>query len=145
MEGGRDGDKKLFQICWKWDMYKLGVYIYIYIYIWAVYLSLKLQNHKGFGIRWSWRDAKKISKLPSSRGLQKNHAHLQFYKRFPCKLKMLWVWFWLNFKITLVREYPVEQNFEQFWASIPNQTSQVKQARQHASQATQASRANQAS
>ena len=55
---------------------------------------------------WSWGVAKKISKLPSWRGLQKNHAQLRFYKGFPCKLKIEWVCVWLNFKITLVRGYP---------------------------------------
>ena len=36
---------------------------------------------------WSLGVAKKISKLPSRRGLQKNHAQLQFYKRIPCNWK----------------------------------------------------------
>ena len=75
-----------------------------------MYLSLHLQNHIGFEFRTSWRVAKKISKLPSWRGLQKNHAQLQFYKGFPCKLKVVWVWVWQNLKITLVRGHQVSQS-----------------------------------
>ena len=44
-------------------------------------MILQLQNHMGFGIRWSWRVSKKNSKLPSWRGLQKNHAQLQHFPR----------------------------------------------------------------
>ena len=43
----------------------------------------------GFRFGSSWGVAKKISKLPSWRGLQQNHARLQFYKGFPCKLGSL--------------------------------------------------------
>ena len=104
----------------------------------TVYLSLQLQNHMEFGIRWSWRVSKKISKLPSWRGLQKNHAQLQFSTRFPCKLKMSWVWVWPNFEITLVRgshELLMDQK-----ASKQCNKQQIKQ-----NQANQASLANQAS
>ena len=92
-----------------------------------MYLSLHLQNHKGFRFGSSWGVVEKISKLPSWRGLQKNHAQLQFKQGFPCKLKMSWVWMWSNFKITLVRgphEYPIEQSKQTVKAKSSCQSQQ---------------------
>ena len=76
-------------------------------------MILQLQNHMGFRFGSSWGVAKKISKLPSWRGLLKNHAHLQFTKNCP----VIWKFHEFgsgetNFKITLVRnshEHPNEQ------------------------------------
>ena len=70
-------------------------------------MILQLQNQISLKVWSSWGVTEKISKLPCWRGLQKNHAQLQFYKGFPCKLKILWVWVWQNFKITLVRGHQV--------------------------------------
>ena len=68
-----------------------------------MYLSLQLQNHKGHGFRLSWRVAKKISKLPSWRGLQKNHTQLQ---HFPGK-SLLKFFRKRNFKIMARQSYPL--------------------------------------
>ena len=67
--------------------------------------------------------AKKISKLPSRRGLQKNHAQLQFYKGFPCKLKMLTK----NIASMWFKSQP-SANHVCPWASKPCKSSKQRQA-----------------
>ena len=48
-------------------------------------MILQLQNQMGSKVWSSWGVAKKNSELHSWRGLQKNHAQLQFKQGFPCK------------------------------------------------------------
>ena len=53
---------------------------------------MQLQNHMGLQVWSSWRGGtKKISKLPTFRGLQKNHAQLpKHYARMAVSVKKLY-------------------------------------------------------
>ena len=50
-------------------------------------MSLQLQNHMGSKIWSSWGLVEQISKTPSRRGLQKNHAQLLFFQSVDDKVK----------------------------------------------------------
>ena len=111
-----------------------------------MYMSLQLQNHMGWKVWSSWGVVEQISKLPSWRGLQKNHAQLQFYLGIPSFLKMSRVWVWSNFIITLVRgshEHPIEQTKQtvKVKSSCQSQQRNANQAKRATMCASKACRA----